>query len=1476
MTPNANPDESPTLSQRVLLALKQTRSKLEAYERARCEPIAIVGIGCRFPGGADNPDLFWEMLCQGVDAISGVPGDRWNADEYYDPDPTVPGKTCIRGGGFLQHVDLFDAEFFGISPREARSMDPQQRLLLEVAWEAFENAGQGREQLFGNRVGVFIGIGNVDYARLMHDSVRLEAIDLYSTTGNVFSAAAGRLSYTLGLQGPCMALDTACSSSLVAIHLACQSLRNEESEMAVAGGVNLILSPQTTIAMSRVPGGLSPDGRCKTFDASANGLGRGEGCGLVVLKRLSDAVRDRDHVIAQIRGSAVNQDGRSAGLTVPNGQAQVALLEQALANSRLTPDQVSYIEAHGPGTALGDPIEVGALGTVFGQSRQRENPLVVGSVKTNIGHLESAAGVAGLIKTALLLQYREIPANLHFHTPNPHIPWDHLPIRIPTEHGVFSPMVQSRIAGVSAFGVAGTNAHAILEEPPSPSRAEEAEPSPGKTKYLLTLSAKSEHALQELTSRYRSYFEQKPQVPLGDVCYTAGSGRFHFAHRLAIIADSADMMTGRLEACRSSRLSSHIYRGFSASPPRVGFLFSNSDALEAERWRELYAISSAFRESFDECGRLLQAKAGWELSVCLDLGKMERSLLDEQKYRCPALFALEYSLTHMWRSWGFTPSVVIGQGTGDITAACVAGILQLEDSLDLSLAWGDLRDSNGTLQTVEESFVTVFSQITCSKPRIPVVSQIIGHRVADEMASDRYWIRAYERVHHSSGDISPGESIDVLVKAAEQLSGDASLATLAKIYVAGGTIHWESFYKESSGRRIALPTYPFQRQRYWFEKRERRKEVEPTVSDPIGDMFYEEEWRPQAVTETASAQTMLSTAGAWIIFADKNEVGTQTAAQLEQNGDRCILVLRGESYQEAGDGAVYLNPSCSEDFARLFARLSEKGLSPLKGVLYLWSIDSSGSDSLSLGELNGGVNEECCSLLHLVQELMKRHSASPPKIWLVSRGAMQVEAAEIPCIGQSPLWGMTAVLEHEHPELGCMRIDLDPGAGFSAVASLLAEIRLTTKEKRVAYRGDQRFVARLVQSRHIPAPNSSWSFRPDASYLITGGLGGLGRLVAGWMIDRGAKHVVLTGRRMPDSETLLQVQELQRSGAQVTIIPSDVSDPEEVESLLSLCADPPLRGIFHCAGVLDDGVFLNQSREKFERVLRPKVAGARNLHQLSSDAELDFFVLFSSGASVFGNPGQANYAAANAYLDSLARYRRAKGLPGLSINWGIWSSVGGIAERQLDTVINAAGVGSICPEDGLKALDRLHSFASPQAVVVPIRWTEFLSRAEDWSYVDDFRRRSSGDSDKPTPLIEVLKKAPARERRSLLFNHIRSQVDEVLGVRTTSSSSARQGFFEMGMDSLTAVELKNRLRTSLGCNLPSTIAFECPTIDALVDHLAKEELASLFPVSEVVEAETASTGDSIRTDITVDQLSEAEVTRLMDDRLNSIEALLEK
>jgi acyl transferase domain-containing protein/acyl-CoA synthetase (AMP-forming)/AMP-acid ligase II/acyl carrier protein len=656
------------------------KAVLQHQQEQKENDIAIVGIGCRFPGG-NNPEAFWRLLHDGVDAISEVPSERWDANTFYDSNRATPGKMNTRWGGFLEKIDQFDAQFFGISPREAESLDPQQRLLLEVTWEALENAGKAPDKLAGSNTGVFVGISNYDYSQLQ--SKQVGQLDAYTGTGNAFSIAANRLSYLLDLHGPSWAVDTACSSSLVAVHQACQSLRQQECGLALAAGVNLILTPRVTITFSQA-GMMANDGRCKTFDASADGYVRSEGCGVVVLKRLCDAQRDGDNILAVIKGSAVNQDGRSNGLTAPNGTAQQTVIRQAIQNAGVTPDEIDYIETHGTGTFLGDPIEINSLKAVLMQGRSPQQPCFIGSVKTNIGHLEAAGGIAGLIKTVLSLQHEEIPPHLHLKQLNPHISFAGTAITIPTTGVPWNRSHKRRLAGVSSFGFGGTNAHVILEEAPAVKQQQTV--SDKRPMHLLTLSAKSENALRDLAQRYEMYLGNNPDASLPDICFTANTGRSHFDHRLAAIAQSNIELQTALGAYAAGKKVSQVVSGKTGSKkhPKIAFLFTGQGSQYINMGRQLYETQPTFRACIDQCDEILRSYLDKPLlSILYPQTETENSYIDEIAYTQPALFALEYALAQLWKSWGVEPTAVIGHSFGEYVAACIAGVFTLEEGLKL-------------------------------------------------------------------------------------------------------------------------------------------------------------------------------------------------------------------------------------------------------------------------------------------------------------------------------------------------------------------------------------------------------------------------------------------------------------------------------------------------------------------------------------------------------------------------------------------------------------------------------------------------------------------------------------------------------------------------------------------------------------------------------------------------------------------------
>ena len=912
---------------RLALLAMDLQAKLEAMAQARTEPIAIIGMGCRFPGGASSPEAFWRLLHDGVDAVSEVPPDRWAVDAYYDPDPNAPGKMSTRWGGFVERADLFDAEFFGIAPREAASMDPQQRLLLEVSWEALEHAGQAPERFENSRTGVFIGMSVPEYEVLIIGDPAL--YDAYSGSGLTPSIASGRLSYVLRLHGASLSIDTACSSSLVAVHLACLSLRAGECRMALAGGVNRIIGPDFTVLLSKLQV-LADDGRCKTFDASANGYVRGEGCGIVVLKRLSDAIADGDTILALIAGSAVNHDGRSSGLTAPNRLAQEAVMRDALAASGIAPSEVGYVEAHGTGTVLGDPIEVGALGTVFG-ARGGAPRLLVGSVKTNIGHLEAAAGIAGLIKTVLCVQHGEVVPHLHFHQPNPYIPWAELPIEIPTTLTPWPISGGRRIGAVSSFGFSGTNAHVIVMEAPEQKGAEAQVERPY---HLLCLSARSDNALREQASRLQHYVQEHPEVELPDICFTANTTRAHFSHRLALDAESTTQLQDKLMAFTSGSLpvGALCRRLEGNDQPRVAFLFTGQGSQYVGMGRQLYETQPTFRRSLERCAEILRPFLERPLLGVVYPADEALSPLNETAYTQPALFALEYALAELWKSWGIEPSVVLGHSVGEYVAACVAGVFSLGDGLKLIAERGRLMQAlpqdgemvtvfadearvasacgpyasevsiaaingpehvviSGRGQAVQqivaaleadrvrtqklhvshafhspliepmlEEFARTAREVTYRSPQLGVISNVTGQLATEELATPAYWVRhvrqpvrfgaGIEALCHELGahsqepvqavflEIGPhpvlvgmgrlclpqgdgadrGQKVQWLHSLRRgQSDWQPMLQSVGELYVRGLPIDWVGLDRDYARRRVVLPTYPFQRERFWVK-----------------------------------------------------------------------------------------------------------------------------------------------------------------------------------------------------------------------------------------------------------------------------------------------------------------------------------------------------------------------------------------------------------------------------------------------------------------------------------------------------------------------------------------------------------------------------------------------------------------------------------------------------------------------------------
>ncbi len=1429
MNPPA-PDAARQNQLRVMRALDEAAEKLAALERARHEPIAVVGLACRFPGGVRDAAEFWRLLRAGRDATGEVPPDRWDADLLHDPDPDVPGRICTRRGAFLDEVDRFDATHFGLSPREAAAMDPQQRLVLEVAHEALDSAGRLGDRLADNPTGVFIGLTQNDYGLLLKSAAEDRPLDGYYVTGNAPNAAAGRISYLLGLRGPSLTIDSACSSSLVTVHLACQALRAGDCSLALAGGVNLVLAPDASVALSRA-GMLAPDGRCKTFSAAADGYARGEGCGVVVLKRLSDAQRDGDRVLAVIRATAVNQDGPSSGFTVPSGAAQRKLLRAALAAAKLAPADIDYVEAHGTGTRLGDPIEVGALAEVYGASRPPDRPLLIGSVKTNIGHLESAAGVAGLIKAVLSLWHRELPAHLHFHEPSPLIPWRDLPVAVVAAARAWPEVARPRRAGVSSFGISGTNAHVILEEPADGAAARDL-PLPrrrfrGERHWALPPPA----AASERDWFYHVAWREQ-----------ARRERAHSPVAFTPPARAAQALQAWLESAEN-RPGPQAYASCLPELERAAAGYARR-AVQALGEAAVREVAGPHRRLF---ARLLSLAAG------PDGGEEPAAVLDRLRATVPEAAAEAAMLARCGEHLvdvlrGRTDPLTLLFPAGEsVTAASLyqetpaarAANALVSAALAATLPAGrPLRvleigaGTGGTTASVLPALPAEGAEYVFTDVSPLFVAQ------ARERYRDRPWIRTQvldiERDPLAQG-FAPGE-FDLIV-AANVLHATRDLrATLRHVrgLLAGGGV----LLLLEATEPVTFLDLIFGLTEGWWR-------FTDTELRPAHALLPAERWRevlhsagfgdagafahPAAAGAIFASQAVLLAravgpvalrrppAGGWLVVAeDKIGVVEALTAGLAATGGRCEHVRPGD------------------DFAARLAAHSD-----WRGVVHAAALGV--ADPLAPGPLD--------SARRLAQALVGR----PLPVLFLTHDAIAAQSGDtVAGLAGSGLWGFARTLGQEHPELRPVCVDLDVGGDAAAI---LAELADPDGETQIAWRGGVRRVARLVRGTGT-ASGEPARVQAAATYLVVGGLGGLGVPLARWLVERGARHVVLAGRSDPDATAVEAIAALAAAGADVRCARLDVTDAGAVARVLAeIAATPwPLRGVIHAAGVLDDGIVSQLTAEQFARVLGPKVAGAWHLHRLTTALELDWFVLFSSATALLGSPGQANHAAANAFEDALAHHRRAAGLPALSINWGPWSEIGAAARRGIGARVRTKGIGTMAPAKGWRAWTRMAEAMPVQVAVIPVAWAEVPVALTATPFFSEVRVAAA-----PVPTVPAgdWSALPPALRAERMLAEVRSHVAQVLGLDGPGRVDPAQGFFSLGLDSLTAIELRNRLQARAGRALPSTLAFDYPTAEKLAAFLAGQSddarvtpaSAPVAPVPEAVPAgaEIAIVGLALKT-----------------------------
>ncbi len=1474
--------------------------------------IAIVGMAGRFPD-APNLEAFWRNLAAGLESLSSL-GDEELLAAGVDP-ALLSHPNYVRKGTFLKDADSFDAGFFGYNPREAEVIDPQHRVFLECAWEALEDAGYAGEAR-PRSVGVYAGtsINTYLFSQLLPNRALLETVGPYQlmlACDKDFLAT--RAAYKLNLKGPCLSIQTACSTALVAVQVACMSLISGQCDMALAGGVSLTF-PANSGYLYTEGMILSPDGHCRPFDAKARGTRDGSGAGIVVLKRLAEALRDGDTIRAVIRGAAVNNDGAlKMGYTAPgvDGQAEVIAAAQAMAGVK--PESITYIETHGTATELGDPIEFAALERVFRAGTARRQFCAIGSLKSNIGHLDAAAGVAGLIKTVLALEHKAIPPSINFEEPNPQIDFTSSPFFVNDRLREWQSEGGPRRAGVSSFGIGGTNAHVVVEEAPPP-----AESVLARQEQVLILSARSETALEQAASRLAGHLENHPELDLADACYTLQVGRKAFAHRRALVCRDRGEAMELLRRPQAGRI-------WTAHPEITGrpvaFLFSGQGSQHTAMAAALYRTEAVFRENLDRCAAILQPEIGCDLRDMLYRGDSDQRV-NETRFAQPALFAVEYSLAQMWMAWGIKPAAALGHSIGEYVAACLAGVFALEDALAIVAARGKLMQQvppgvmlaaplpaaqaalllNGTLslaavntpslctfsgpaQAIAElerkleargitgrrihtshafhssmmdpildDFRERLAQVRMSAPRMAYLSNVTGDWIRPEEATDPgYWARhlrqtvqfdrGLERLLDEPGrvllEVGPGQALTTFAREAARLRDCSpevfatlphprdsrpddrhALEALARLWIAGVEVNWEGFHGNERLRRVPLPTYPFERQRYApGPVPQETPASRPDVRKPdIADWFYIPSWKRSV---RPSQIGMTGVGGPYVVFLDETGVGAAVAALLSARGERVATVRAGGRFERTGPTGWLLNPALREDYDRLFAALAAEDLLPCS-LLHLWNVGDAIPDGASF-----------YSLLYTAQAWGDAAEERPLRIVAVSTSACAVLSGDRVQPEKALLLGPVRVVPQEYPSITCRHVDIDPAAADPGqlARELLLEFRMPRPEAPVAYRGGRRWEQVYIPQRLEAAQGEPPVLRRRGVYLITGGTGGIGMVLARYLAENLQAKLVLTARSgLPPRaawDALLedrtgsdrirrrirQVRELEQLGSEVMVTAAEVSDEARMREVFDEVHRQfgAINGVIHAAGIAGAGLVQLKTADAAEAVLGPKVRGTRVLEKLLGEQQQpDFMVLCSSVNSLCGGVGAVDYCAANAFLDAFAS-AGGRGFPVVSINWDGWQEVGMAVETEIPADMQEARRRilriAIRPAEGVEAFRRILAGGLEQIAVV----TRDLS-----AVIAAFLPRGRTPAAARTPLSASGDQTTA----PAIGNDSQQKVLEIwrqmLGIQTIGLDD---NFFELGGHSLLATAVLSRLREIFRVSLPLRTIFEAPTVRQFAERI---------------------------------------------------------
>ena len=1496
--------------------------------------IAIIGMAARFPGAPDI-DSFWRNLRDGVESTTFFTDEELLAAGV--DAATLNAPSFVKAKPMLKDIDLFDAAFFGLSPREAEVIDPQHRLYLENVWEALENAGYDPESYQG-AISLYAGVGMSSYLlnNVLANPEALKSVGSYQAIlYNLPDSLATRAAYKLNLKGACYTVQTFCSTSLVAVHLACQNLLNYESDISVAGGVSIFV-PQEGYHYED-GGVLSSDGHCRAFDANASGTVSGSGLGSVVLKRLKDALADGDTINAIILGTATNNDGSAkVSYTAPSVGGQAQVIVEAINNAGVRPEDVSYIETHGTGTALGDPAEVAALTRAFRSQTTKNGFCALGSVKTNIGHTEAAAGVAGLIKTVLALKHRQIPPSLHFETPNPEIDFANSPFYVNAALQEWDRNGSPLVAGVSSFGMGGTNAHVVMREAPATATAESS-----RSAQLLVLSARTSAALEAATDQLVGHLKSNPQLDLADVAHTLQVGRRAFSQRRIVACQNTTEAIAALESRDPKRV-------FTTSQDKrdtpVVFMFSGQGAQYVQMGRGLYEEEPTFRAELDRCADILLPELAVDLRhVLYPESKAEAQASEQLKQTQltqPALFALEYALAKLWMNWGVTPSAMIGHSIGEYVAACLAGVFTLEEALSLVAARGRLMQSlpagsmlsvplaapemelllgqngfgpvsvaaingpaltvvSGPTEAIEhlesdlaskglacrrlhtshafhsammdpilEPFKERVRRTNPKAPTIPFVSNLTGRWITEaEVTDPEYWANHLRHaVRFTEGlteltqqgqriflEVGPGQTLSTLAKQhfakgnkqsvvsslrhPQEPQSDQSflLNSLGRLWTAGTSVDWAKFHADEQRQRVPLPTYPFERRRYWVSA-PKESPATPSLLTQLSKRLAVADWTfvPSWKRLPLPQPVPIDAGGAWLLFAG-GQVGAQLIEKLTAAGQEVVVVTAGDKFSQITGGKYEIDPRRPEDYSALIKELLASNSMPRR-VVHLWSVTESSSET----ELDFTATQDrgFYSLVALAQAIGEHDLTTPLSLWVVTNNLQDVNGSEDLQPEKATVLGACKVIPQEYQNIKCRSIDVQTGgSGESIAEQLLAEFNADSTEPLIAYRRSYRWAPTFEPIRLDDRSASNLRLRSKGTYLITGGMGGIGLVLAEHLVRAVEARVILIGRSFfpersqwnewlqthPEQDSvsrkIRKLQELEGLGGAVQVFSADVADVEQMRQVVGRGSEAfgEIHGVIHAAGVAGGGIIQYKTREVADNVMRPKVGGARVLEQLFSGTGLDFFILCSSLASLVGGFGQVDYCAANSFLDVFAQQKRNRTYT-TAINWDVWGDVGMAVETEVPADMRARRLeelkNGISTAEGLTVFDRILASDFTQVAVATRDLRAIVTQLSQPERAQEISSEPEQVVLYPRPELGNEYVAPTNEVEEVLARIWA----ELLGVEQVG---IHDNFFDLGGHSLLGTQLLSRLQQKFQVEIPLRTLFETQTVAGLAEIISR-------------------------------------------------------